>query len=214
MTPHILIPCKALAAGKSRLAAVLDADGRRRLCASLLNRILDLAILVLPPGQCHLVSGDPAAVALAAERGIDSFGDVGGGLNAALTAARGALCRRAPPPSTLLVLPIDLPWATVTSVASALARDADLVIAPDRTRTGSNLLALSAPALARFAFGFGEASFAGHLAQAQAAGLSVAILEDAGLAFDIDAPADYLEWQARNGPGEAATSQRPLSSSR
>jgi len=195
MTLQVLIPCKPLAAGKSRLATLLDGATRQALCSELLRQTLELALTVAARQDCHVVTSDRAAMALAASNGIAALDDPDHGLNAALAAARDQLCRRLPPDAALLVLPIDLPCATSANLVDVCGRNADVVMAPDRARAGTNLLWLGSKAIRRFAFRFGPESFTRHRDQATAAGLRLELSEAAELAFDIDGPADYLEWQ-------------------
>jgi 2-phospho-L-lactate guanylyltransferase len=80
-----------------------------------------------------------------------------------------------------------------------LADTADVAIAPDRARTGTNVLYLGPAAACRFPFRFGRGSFALHCEAAAAARLSLHIVESAALAFDVDRSADYREWQRQSG---------------
>jgi len=206
MALHVLIPCKALAAGKSRLAPLLDADERRALCAAFLARTLELALALVPSERCHLVTGDATAVALAEREGVVTIPDPGPGLNEALSAGRDAICG-ADAATSLLVLPIDLPWAGAPDLKSLLDREADVVIAPDRGGTGTNALLLGQHAVRDFEFCFGAESAARHREMVARMGLRIAVCSDASLAFDVDSPEDYREWQRRQG--DAAGEKRP-----
>ena len=205
MSLHLLIPCKGFAAGKSRLAPVLDAAARAALCASLLRRTLACALALVPAGACRLVSGDRDAVALAAAAGVAAIGDRGGGLNAALAEAR-AVLRRADPDAAPLILPIDLPRVSAAALRRLIATSGDVVAAPDRFGLGTNVLYLSAAAAGAVDFRFGSGSFAAHRDAAERAGLSFAACADPDLAFDLDDPDDLATWRrAEPEPGEAAT---------
>ena len=94
MTLHILIPCKSLGDGKTRLAQALDAKARRALCTGFLQRTLDVALALVPPSRCHVMAGDGAAAAIAAARGVTSCDDPGIGLNEALRQGRDDLPQR------------------------------------------------------------------------------------------------------------------------
>jgi 2-phospho-L-lactate guanylyltransferase len=195
MSLHVLIPCKGLAAGKSRLAAVLDDAARARLCAGLLRQTLAAALGLVPAAACHLVSSDGEAVALAAAAGVAAIADRGHGLNAALAEAR-ALLRDADPAASLLVLPIDLPRAGAAALGRLVALPGEVVAAPDRHGRGTNALYLSPAAAGVMAFRFGEESFAAHRAAAARAGLRFAVSADPDLAFDLDEPEDLAAWQS------------------
>ena len=195
MSLHVLIPCKSLAAGKSRLAPVLDGAARRALCIRFLDDALTLALALVPPGRCHLVSTDAEAAAMAAARDASVVVDPGQGLNAALTAGRDLICATAGETLALLILPIDLPFATADALAAFSDLRADVAIAPDRGRSGTNALGLGPRAVKDFAFRFGPDSFAAHQAIAHVGRWQAAIFADPRLAFDLDQPEDYREWQ-------------------
>jgi 2-phospho-L-lactate/phosphoenolpyruvate guanylyltransferase len=195
MTLRVLIPCKGLAAGKSRLSPVLDDAARAALCACLLRQTLAAALGLVPAACCHLVSSDPDAAALAAAAGVAVIEDGGGGLNPALTEARRRL-RRSDPQAALLVLPIDLPRASAVALRRLVAVPGAVVAAPDRHGRGTNALYLSPAAAGVIAFRFGEGSFAAHRAAAESAGLSFAASADPDLAFDLDEPEDLAAWQS------------------
>ncbi|HYM33116.1 MAG TPA: 2-phospho-L-lactate guanylyltransferase [Candidatus Cybelea sp.] len=194
MSLNILIPCKSLLSGKSRLAPVLDADRRRDLCTRFLTQTLATAMMIVDGQHCHVVTSDAAAAALAKEHGANVITDSDRGLNEALEAGRDGICSRHDGDAAILVLPIDLPWAGKTALRELLRNSADVVLAPDRRRAGTNALRLGLRAVGRFPFRFGEGSFAAH--QRAAAEFSVAVVDDPRLAFDIDRPEDYAEWQA------------------
>jgi 2-phospho-L-lactate/phosphoenolpyruvate guanylyltransferase len=195
MALHILIPCKALALGKSRLSPMLAASERAALCAELLRRTLDCALAIVPAERCHLVSADAAAADLAMARRVGTLAEPPeAGLNRALAAARDALCGDAA--AALLVLPIDLPLASARALQALVAINGDVVAAPDRHGRGTNALYLAAAAAAAFTFRFGNGSLAAHRAEAEARGLSFRLFEDQALAFDLDEPEDLREWRA------------------
>jgi 2-phospho-L-lactate/phosphoenolpyruvate guanylyltransferase len=206
MPLHILIPCKSFNAGKSRLASVLDAEARHALCAQFLAGTLDLALSLVPAARCHLVSGDTEAAALASARGAGLIADPGAGLNGALRAGRDAICA-ASDAITLLILPIDLPWANLATLAEFCDSGADVAIAPDRARAGTNALCLGPRAVQGFYFRFGTDSSAAHQAFAREHGWRVSVFDNARLAFDVDRPEDYREWRRDAEPaisGQAA----------
>jgi 2-phospho-L-lactate guanylyltransferase len=194
----ILIPCKPLREGKSRLAGVLGAAERRALCRRLLQDALRLALAVQPAASLRVLTPDPEAADIAAAQGVASIDDGGAGLNAALQRGRAAILAAGGDDAAALVLPIDLPYATADAVGAALARAGDVVLAPDGARRGTNLLYLGPRALGAFPFAFGAESFTAHRDAALRAGLDVAVVDDPRLAFDLDRPEDYARW--RNAP--------------
>lgn len=193
---QIMIPCKDLQMGKSRLAVCLDAPGRQDLCRRLLTQTIQCALGVVEPAKVHVLTPDPAAAAVARRYAVGVMIDAGGGLNGALDAARNAL-PAAGNPEPLLIMPIDLPFASPDALAAAQSQAAEVVIAPDQCGSGTNLLMLCGRARRQFPFHYGSGSYAAHLAGARALGLTVFELSDWRLAFDLDDAAQYAEWQSK-----------------
>ncbi len=185
------MPHRGLDAAKTRLAPVLDPAEREALARTLLARVLGVAraasddVVVISPSAALAPIVEDAGARLAVQRGM--------GLNAGLEQARAeAMADGAP---AVLVLHGDLPNLSlpdIEALAAAIPAHGGVAIAPDRAGTGTNGLA-QAPADA-IPFGFGTGSFARHRAAAAAAGLAVAVVERAGLAFDLDTPADLARW--------------------
>jgi 2-phospho-L-lactate/phosphoenolpyruvate guanylyltransferase len=198
MSLHILIPCKPLRDGKSRLAPVLSPAERQALCARLLHRSLALALALRPAGNIDVITPDAAAKAIAAEYGVDAIDDGGAGLNDALQRGRDHIIEKTGEGASALILPIDLPLATADAVRRAIGGNADVALAPDEQRSGTNLLHIGRPALRTFRFAFGPDSFSAHRDWAEQAGFRVATIDDPLLAFDIDRPEDYDHWQRRS----------------
>jgi 2-phospho-L-lactate guanylyltransferase len=115
------------------------------------------------------------------------------GLNAGLEQARREAL--ADGIDTLVVLHGDLPNLATDDVAAlldAVPPRAGVAIAPDRGGSGTNGLAMRPPDAIAFRFGIG--SFAAHCAEAQAADVPLFEVHRAGLAFDLDTPADLARW--------------------
>ena len=193
---YIVIPCKPLLAGKSRLASCLNARGRHELCEQLLVQTLELAATLVAPERISVVSADPEVLYIATRNGSAGVHESDDGLNAALDTARTKLLAEDARADALLILPIDLPFATTGAVKDAQACAGDVVIGPDDIRTGTNLLLLRFAALRHLPFCFGPESYPAHLAAARARGLNVATFQDRRIAFDIDGPAQYAAWHA------------------
>ena len=195
MRPYILIPCKSLTDGKSRLATILPAAERQALCRRLLRNSLALALALQSVGGVRVVTPDPEAGAIAAALGVAMIDDGGAGLNEALHRARAGILDESGGEAAVLILPIDLPYATADAVSRAIAGDFDIVVAPDSERRGTNLLYVGSRALRAFSFAFGPDSFPAHWNWAKRTGFSVETLDDPRLAFDVDRPEDYERWQ-------------------
>ena len=67
-----------------------------------------------------------------------------------------------------------------------------MAIAPDRTGSGTNGLALRPPEIIGFHFGAGSRE--AHETAARAAGVAAVIVDRPGLAFDLDTPEDLRGW--------------------
>ncbi len=197
MTLHLLIPCRSLKTGKSRLSNCLSPAARHTLSDYFLRRTLDQALALSDPTHCHLITNDREAAAIAASRGIGSFADPGIGLNAALGSARKVLASDTRSPPELLVLPIDLPRSTPELLGRLVRSHADVAIAPDRARAGTNVLYLSKAASPGFEFRFGSDSLSAHAQIARRMELVLDIIGHENLALDVDSMEDLLEWSRR-----------------
>ncbi|MBI5129383.1 MAG: 2-phospho-L-lactate guanylyltransferase [Rhodopseudomonas palustris] len=191
---HVLIPCKPLAFGKSRLASALDPIGRRWLCERMLRRTLAAAVAAVGAEQVRVVSADVQVRYVAASCGVSAIDDEADGLNGALADARRQLLRDVTTLARLMILPIDLPYVEPEILRRAAAEAAAVMIGPDRKFDGTNLLCIDACYVASFPFRYGPASFQRHADAARALGTTPAIMVDQRLAFDLDAPDDYREW--------------------
>jgi 2-phospho-L-lactate guanylyltransferase len=191
-----LVPCKGFSSGKSRLSPVLSPEGRATLCRTFLADTLRKLAMVTE--HIVVVTADVEAVRMARDAGASVVEDRGLGLNSALRTARGALARQR---SRVLIAPTDLPCADAAAIRRFLAVDGDVVIAPDRSGNGTNLLALTRGPFAAFSFTYGMDSFDRHLTISAEGGWRTAIVRDPALALDIDLPADLRHLGCRNGDG-------------
>ena len=191
MSVRIIVPHRGLAAAKTRLAPVLDDAEREALALRLLERVLGVVgsacsdVVVISPSAALQAVVAAAGATLVVQRGM--------GLNAGLDQARDAA--RSDGIAVLGVLHGDLPNLTADDVASLLEPVAErpgVAIAPDRSGSGTNGLALSPIDAIGFRFGLG--SLAAHREEALRARLPTTIVERPGLAFDLDTPADLARW--------------------
>src|SRR5690606_17701145 len=92
--------------------------------------------------------------------------------------------------TTVAIVPADLPFLNESETTDLLAAvpTRGIAIAPDHRLRGTNAIAFSLPAPVLLSFG--PDSFHRHLAQCQEGGGSVAIVQRAGFAFDVDDAAD------------------------
>jgi 2-phospho-L-lactate guanylyltransferase len=135
--------------------------------------------------EVWVVSSDEAVLEVAARAGARPVVEEGRSLLRAVRQVEGEVQGRN---SRLAVLLGDLPFATPEALAEALQRTAAVVAVPAHSDGGTNLLVRHPPAIipARF----GGASFAKHRWAARRARVSFEEVDEAGLAFDLDRPAD------------------------
>jgi 2-phospho-L-lactate/phosphoenolpyruvate guanylyltransferase len=188
---RIIVPHRGLAAAKTRLAPVLDPDERIALAQRLLARVLRVAgeasddVVVISPAADLRTTVAEAGARLVLQRGM--------GLNAGLDQARVEALSDGV--ATLTVLHGDLPNLSaddVRAMIDSLGMAPAVAIAPDRSGSGTNGLALRPPGTIGFHFGSG--SLAAHVAAATAAGVQPSLVERPGLAFDLDTPEDLARW--------------------
>ena len=193
VSSRIIVPHRGLEAAKTRLATSLSPDERMFLASQLLQRVLKVArevtedVVVISPSRALVEIVEPSGARLVVQRGM--------GLNEGLEQAR--FDALADDVLTMVILHGDLPnlqAADVDSLVGALPSDGapGVAIAPDRAGTGTNGLVLRPPGLIHFRFGVG--SFAKHVAEVEAAGVPLVAVNRAGLAFDLDTPADLARW--------------------
>ncbi|HTE14602.1 MAG TPA: 2-phospho-L-lactate guanylyltransferase [Burkholderiales bacterium] len=192
---HVVLPHRGVAAGKSRLSAVLDDAARSELNRWLLSRTLRIVAACLGEAQrCVVVSPCISTLTLARHAGASTLTErvPALGLNAAL--AQGAAYAAMLGAQRLLILPCDLPLLDIAAWEAMLAlpgSDGDVVVAPDRHGTGTNAMLVDATMRA---FAFGAGSLARHVATATARGARVWTCHHPALAFDLDTEADFSQW--------------------
>jgi 2-phospho-L-lactate/phosphoenolpyruvate guanylyltransferase len=177
----VVIPVRAFALGKARLAAQLDDATRAALARTLADRV-GAAAGELPT---VVVSSASDVREWAQRRGLDVVDDPGTLDTAAAVGrdwvrARG--CARA------VIAHADLPLAR--SLAP-LARDgARPIVAVVPCHRDDGTTVISVPVDVPFRFAYGPGSFRRHAAEARRLGLGFRVVRDAELAFDVDVPDD------------------------
>jgi 2-phospho-L-lactate guanylyltransferase len=202
MSLYFLIPCKSLRHGKSRLAPIVSSADRQQLCARLLRNSLALALALQPVDKVSVITSDPEAKAIADDHGVGTIDDGGACLNEALRRGRASMTAKQGRERAVIILPIDLAYATPGAIARAIRPDLDVALVPDEGRQGTNLLYIGPRAWPLFTFAFGPNSFLAHRSLAEQAGFRVAVIEEPLLAFDMDRPEDYARW--RYGAAQSA----------
>ena len=175
----VLVPVKAFADAKARLASVLGDAERERLARWTSARVL-AAAGELPT---YVACDDEQVAAWATEHGASILWHPGVGLNAAVNDSVAEL--RDAGVTDVIVAHGDLPRAYSFA---AVAQPDTLTLVTDRHGDGTNVIAV--PTDMPFRFSYGPGSFQRHLESAIAAGLSVRVRRDPLLALDIDTPSD------------------------
>ncbi|MDO6414476.1 2-phospho-L-lactate guanylyltransferase [Sphingomonas sp. BIUV-7] len=167
---HALVPIKAAADRKTRLADRLSPGERIALSERMLRHVLAILQATEAIGSITLLASDPVAGWYGAR-----LSDDGRGLNAEVQAAAARIG------DPLLVIHADLPALAVADIrALTHAGRNGVALAADRHRRGTNAIALGRRD--DFVFAFGPDSLARHRTQCSA----TAIIERPGLALDID----------------------------
>jgi 2-phospho-L-lactate/phosphoenolpyruvate guanylyltransferase len=177
----VVIPVRAFALGKARLAEELDDATRAGLARKLADRV-GAAAGELPT---VVVSSAPDVRDWARARGLEVVDDPGtldeaAAVGRSWVGARG--CARA------VIAHADLPRArTLTPLTRDGARPIVAVV-PCHRDDGTTVL--SVPVDVPFRFAYGPGSFRRHAAEARRLGLGFRVVRDAELAFDVDVPDD------------------------
>lgn len=198
-----LVPVKARAECKSRLAGRLGDEARLALVRCMLEQVL--GALGTAPSIGRVVVVSPERDTVPPE--IPLFGDAGHGLNEALQEGERALAERGA--SELVILPADLPLVSAADIEAVVrsGRRSGFAIATDVSGTGTNALYLR-PATG-FRFRFGPGSRQRHVAEALRLGLRPALVRTRGLQFDVDSIDDLARLEALAG-GRCGSRPLPL----
>jgi 2-phospho-L-lactate/phosphoenolpyruvate guanylyltransferase len=190
------VPSKGPVGSKRRLAGLLDESERKRLSMTMFGVVLGAVVelegldtvMVVSPSPDFGAWSDKARVIMVSDPPPPGDAGTESGLNAAVQAAQRFATREGA--DRLLIVPADLPLLTPADLTAMLkaGEDASVVIAPDRSRQGTNALLLTPPDA--ITPSFGQGSYFEHRRLAEAAGLSLAIVEQGGLLLDLDTPAD------------------------
>ena len=174
-----LVPVKSFSEGKSRLEDVLAADDR----AALAEKLATAVVAACAPLPVYVACEDDGIAAWAASAGAEVIRSNERGLNRVVRHGVAVLAHLGF--ERVLVAHADL--ADPRSLP-LLADWTGVVLVPDRRFDGTN--AIIVPTNAAFSFSYGEGSFARHLSEAERLGRDMHIIDDAGLALDLDEPDD------------------------
>jgi 2-phospho-L-lactate guanylyltransferase len=194
-----VVPVKALALAKSRLASAFGPAFRHGLAAAMLEDVLTALSYSPTLAGIIVVSDDAEAAAIGRRYGAEIFTDAAdGGHTPAVVAAARRLNEEKR--GGLLTVPGDIPALSVAEVSALLLRHRAAPacsIVPAHDRRGSNAIVLTPPLCVPLCFG--NDSFRPHLAAARQRGIEPTIVLAPGIGLDIDCPADVeclIEWPA------------------
>lgn len=174
-----IVPVKGLDGAKTRLAPVLSAEQRGRLVVEMLEHVLGACAEAAAITRTLLVTPDPSL----GRHGTEMLVDAGTGHADAVALALADPRAR---PGALVVM-ADCPLVTAASLDALATAARPLALAPARDG-GVNALALRPVDGFRPQFGVPAET---TIARARSAGLEPAVVEDPGLALDVDLPEDY-----------------------
>jgi 2-phospho-L-lactate/phosphoenolpyruvate guanylyltransferase len=181
----VLVPIKAFAQAKDRLAPTLEPSQRADLARRMAARVI-AAAGALP---VWVVCDDDEVSTWAEAHGAAVVWSPGRGLNGAV---QDGVDRLADVGAVeVIVAHGDLPLA---DDLGRLAGFPGLTLVPDRHGDGTNVLVV--PTGVGFTFSYGAASFARHRDEADRLALPYRVLRDPRLGWDVDVPADLedLTW--------------------
>jgi 2-phospho-L-lactate guanylyltransferase len=182
VTTAVLVPVKAFAAAKVRLAPALDAGDREALARSMATQVVVAAASIGLP--VSVACDDDDVAAWASSVGASVIWTPGLGLNGAVQKGFASLTDDGI--DEVVVAHGDLPQAAgFDRVVGGGAGVVTLV--PDRHDDGTNVLVVPS---SDFTFAYGPGSFARHLAEAERVGLVARVLRLPELMWDVDTPDD------------------------
>ena len=181
----VVIPLRAFASGKARLASVLD-DAQRGELATMMANCVVAAAGELP---IVIVSSAVEVQEWASTHGLAVIDDPGTGLDGA--ASKGGDHLRDRGFQRVIVAHADLPRARPGALVPFAAIDVGTV-AMVRAHRDDGTPVLSVPADPPFPYSYGIGSATRHATLAGELGFAVEIVHDAALAYDVDLPEDLI----------------------
>lgn len=201
----IVLPVKSLDDAKSRLSGLLSPLERGALTLAMLEDVLDVTS-AMPGWATWVISPDEAVLEVAARRGAEPITEDQPPLGAALQQAEIEALGRGL--DMLAVLLPDTPLVTPAGLTRALHTLGPVVIGPSLDQVGTNFLLRRPPGAV--AAHFGPDSYRRHLEAAAEADLPTAVVDDEGIAFDLDRPDDILPVLASRRAGRTREVLRDL----
>jgi 2-phospho-L-lactate guanylyltransferase len=188
VTLAIVVPIKSPVRAKHRLEPVLTEAERVRLATAMARDVLGVVAALADYGR-FVISDDPEVLEAGRRLGLEPLPDrLSQGQSAAVQQGFTAAWERGF--TAALAIPGDVPGVTTAELreVASYRPEIEVLLVPDRERIGTNGLRLVPPHA--IALRFGEDSFNLHRAEAARANRSFAVLEIAGLEYDLDRPED------------------------
>jgi 2-phospho-L-lactate guanylyltransferase len=189
----VLLPVKDFHHAKQRLSPVLEVEQRAALARAMLADVLDALSAASEPSRIVVYTASESVVRTVRPFGFEIIHERQvGGHSAAVNAMLPVLCETS---ERILVIASDLPHLSADEIDRALTVDCPTVaVMPSRDGTGTNGIVVTPP----FAISadYGAGSFQRHLDAAARAGMTAAVLDMPGVAFDIDTPEDLRFFSA------------------
>ena len=176
----VLVPVKAFADAKARLAPALSAADRSALARTMAERVVGASA----PLPVRVACDDDGVAAWAVSMGATVEWTPGLDLNGAVQQGFASLAAEGF--DLVVVAHADLPHAA--GLSRLAGHGDDVVIVPDRHDDGTNVLAV--PATASFVFAYGPGSFARHVVEGERVGRRVRVERLPELQWDVDTPDD------------------------
>ncbi|MBL4812069.1 MAG: 2-phospho-L-lactate guanylyltransferase [Rhodobacteraceae bacterium] len=194
-----IIPMKNPADAKTRLAASLPVEGRKRLAMLLYRQLLQLLRGQFPAYDVLVVTGSSHVAELAKIHGAKVLEEqeTNGGLNAAISQAAGWAKRHGY--AAICALPADLAdpaAADITHLLQVPRNTPSLLLCPSYDG-GTNCLIASPPDAVAFCYGLGSCK--AHQAEAAAADIPCMIMPLSSIAYDIDTSDDLATFVKNRG---------------
>jgi 2-phospho-L-lactate guanylyltransferase len=185
----VVVPVRAFALGKARLAEQIGPVER----ADLARRFAGRVVAAAGERPVVIVTSAPEVESWAAELGVATIADPGS-LDAAAAAGRARLaelgCVR------VVVAHADLAFARTLDPVAGDGDTPVVVLVPCHREDGTPVL--SVPVAEPFRFAYGPGSFRRHVEEADRLGLTVRVVRDPDLAFDVDIPSDLEQLRVRD----------------
>jgi 2-phospho-L-lactate/phosphoenolpyruvate guanylyltransferase len=186
-----VVPIRAFADAKARLAPRLDRATR----SALVQRLAETVLRAAQPWPVVVVTSAPEVREWAAARALPCIDDPGTLDDAA---ARGRAWVAAEGFSRVAVVHADLPFARSLTEVARGGNAPVAALVPCHRDDGTPVLAV--PVAAPFRFRYGPGSFARHVDEARRCGLEVRVVRDPDLRFDVDVPDDLDQLALGRGP--------------